>query len=51
MFDTTREGAVIRELQPQLDRGSLENESLFWWWLFRIYGADRALKLAQKWEV
>lgn len=49
MLDTTREGATIRELNPEMDRGALDENACFWWWMFRIHGAGHAVELAEKW--
>ena len=41
IYDMTAVGAIIR--------GMTDETRAAWWWLFRIYGADEAIRLIDKW--
>jgi hypothetical protein len=43
MNEMTREGAAINQM------GITEEETLSWWWLFAVYGADIAIEKATGW--
>lgn len=42
-YDTTAEGEIIQVMTDETRAA--------WWWLFQIYGADKALILGRKWGV
>ena len=41
--DMTAVGAIIR--------GMTDETRAAWWWMFQIYGADKALTLGWKWGI
>lgn len=43
--DTTYEGAVVRDLAL----APYDEHAIYWWWMFRLYGAGRAVELHTRW--
>lgn len=41
IYDMTADGEIIQ--------GMTDETRAAWWWLFRTYGADEAIRLIDKW--